>query len=105
MQRGADPDLQPQVRQRTLVPALLLTTFRAWGAQVMWNTLISVIPLSNKSHSQIQKAIAGQVKKYQKLLDSFCGSVKLESALMVHIQAGCSASPCGVHGTGAKSNG
>lgn len=71
----------------------------------MWNTLISVIPLSNKSHSQIQKAIAGQVKKYQKLLDSFCGSVKLESALMAHIQAGCPASPCGVHGTGAKSNG
>lgn len=56
------------------------------GLQVMWNTVISVVPLTNKSTSQMQSAIGKQVKAYGKLLEAFCGSVKLESALLNHIQ-------------------
>jgi hypothetical protein len=54
--------------------------------QVLWNTLIGAVPLGGKNHQQIQTAVAKQVKKYQKLLEAFSGSARLEAALMVHIQ-------------------
>lgn len=54
--------------------------------QVLWNTLIGAVSLSGKNNQQIQTAIAKQVKRYQKLLEAFSGSARLEAALMVHIQ-------------------
>ena len=48
--------------------------------------LIGAVPLGGKNHQQIQTAVAKQVKRYQKLLEAFSGSARLEAALMVHIQ-------------------
>lgn len=54
--------------------------------QVLWNTLIGAVSLGGKNNQQVQTAIAKQVKRYQKLLEAFSGSARLEAALMVHIQ-------------------
>lgn len=64
-------------------------------AQVLWNTLIGAVPLSGKNNQQIQGAITKQVKKYQKLLEAFSGSARLEAALMIHIQVRACMPTCG----------
>lgn len=70
-----------------------------WGlsdtdiVKVMWNTVISVVPLVNKSQSQMQNAIGKQVKAYGKLLEAFCATVKLESVLLNHVQVYCYEDP------------
>lgn len=61
--------------------------------KVLWNVLIGAVPLGGKNHQQIQTAVAKQVKRYQKLLEAFSGSARLEAALMVHIQVYCYEDP------------
>ncbi len=60
---------------------------RASAAQVLWNTLIGVIPLGGKNSQQIQGAVQKQIKTYQKLMEAFTSTSRAEQALINHVQA------------------
>ena len=59
---------------------------RAAAAQVLWNTLIGVIPLGGKNSQQIQGAVQKQIKTYQKLMEAFTSTSRAEQALINHVQ-------------------
>ena len=62
------------------------------ASQVVWTVLVEAIPTVGKNTQQIKGAILKQVKAYEKLLNAFCGSARVEASLIVHLQvrgAGC----------------
>ena len=48
--------------------------------------LVEAIPTVGKNTQQIRAAILKQVKAYEKLLNAFCGSARVEASLIVHVQ-------------------
>lgn len=54
--------------------------------QVVWTVLVEAIPTVGKNTQQIKAAILKQVKAYEKLLNAFCGSARVEASLIVHVQ-------------------
>ena len=48
--------------------------------------LIEAIPTVGKNTQQVRAAIQKQVKAYEKLLNAFCGSARVEASLIVHVQ-------------------
>ena len=48
--------------------------------------LIEAIPTVGKNTQQIRAAILKQFKAYEKLLNTFCGSARVEASLIVHVQ-------------------
>ena len=56
------------------------------AVQVLWNTLIGVIPLGGKNSQQIQGAVQKQIKTYQKLMEAFTSTSRAEQALINHVQ-------------------
>lgn len=64
-----------------------------WILQVIWTVLIEAIPTVGKNTQQVRAAIQKQVKAYEKLLNAFCGSARVEASLIVHVQVCCSAVP------------
>ena len=54
--------------------------------QVVWTVLVEAIPTVGKNTQQIKAAILKQVKAYEKLLNAFCGSARVEASLIVHLQ-------------------
>ena len=57
--------------------------------------LVEAIPTVGKNTQQIKGAILKQVKAYEKLLNAFCGSARVEASLVVHLQVRCAERPCG----------
>ena len=55
--------------------------------------LVEAIPTVGKNTQQIRAAILKQVKAYEKLLNAFCGSARVEASLIVHVQV-CSLPLC-----------
>ena len=51
--------------------------------------LVEAIPTVGKNTQQIKGAILKQVKAYEKLLNAFCGSARVEASLIVHLQVRC----------------
>jgi hypothetical protein len=50
--------------------------------------LIEAIPTVGKNTQQIRAAILKQFKAYEKLLNAFCSSARVEASLIVHVQVG-----------------
>ncbi|CAK0783738.1 hypothetical protein CVIRNUC_006937 [Coccomyxa viridis] len=57
--------------------------------KVVWTVLVEAIPTVGKNTQQIKGAILKQVKAYEKLLNAFCGSARVEASLIVHLQVCC----------------
>ncbi|CAL5222709.1 g5112 [Coccomyxa viridis] len=57
--------------------------------KVIWTVLIEAIPTVGKNTQQVRAAIQKQVKAYEKLLNAFCGSARVEASLIVHVQVCC----------------
>ena len=57
-----------------------------YALQVIWTVLIEAIPTVGKNTQQVRAAIQKQVKAYEKLLNAFCGSARVEASLIVHVQ-------------------
>ena len=56
------------------------------ASQVVWTVLVEAIPTVGKNTQQIKSAILKQVKAYEKLLNAFCSSARVEGSLIVHLQ-------------------
>ena len=59
------------------------------AVQVIWTVLVESIPTVGKNTQQVRAAIQKQVKAYEKLLNAFCGSARVEASLIVHVQVCC----------------
>ena len=84
MHHASKPIRQPTHSTDVLLPCVRMLA--CYATQVLWNTLIGVIPLGGKNSQQIQGAIQKQVKTYQKLLETFTTTSRAEQALINHVQ-------------------